>query len=187
LSVFGVPRWLPEFSDEGAAEKVPERIRKLHDIIVRGVKSGLPLNECLGIIARESPEPIAANSRKWSSSSASVFRWRMLRALWRAHAAARSPKFLTIVIGIQQKLAVTSPRRLATFRKFCARGIRMAMKVKALSAEANGFCAVLGMLPFIVAGMVYMSSTPDYIMPLFTTKIGQFMIAGGLFWMGHAA
>jgi len=57
------------------------------------------------------------------------------------------------------------------------------MKVKALSAEATASAAVLASLPPGVMFMVY-GVSPDYIMPLFTTKMGNFFIGVGAFWMG---
>jgi tight adherence protein B len=56
------------------------------------------------------------------------------------------------------------------------------MKVGALSAEAKASAMVLGSLPFIVMSMVYIT-TPNYILLLFTTRVGQFMLMAAAFWM----
>ena len=60
--------------------------------------------------------------------------------------------------------------------------LKMAMKVKALSAEAKTSAMVLGSMPPGVMFMVY-GSSPEYIMPLFVTKTGNLFILAGAFWM----
>lgn len=183
VGMFGVPRWLVGKLTVRRQQKFLAELANSLDVVVRGVKSGLPLNECLQIVARESPEPIASEFKEV------VEQQRVGIPLGEAleRLAQRMPmpevRFLTIVIGIQSQAGGNLSEALGNLSEVLRSRIRMAMKVKALSAEATASAAVLASLPPGVMGMVYMSS-PDYIMPLFTTKIGHFMIAGGLFWMG---
>ena len=57
----------------------------------------------------------------------------------------------------------------------------MKAKIKAMSMEAKASAVIIGALPFIVAFLVYLTS-PNYIMPLFTTSIGNLILgcSGGL-------
>jgi tight adherence protein B len=152
------------------------------DIIVRGVKSGLPLNECLQIIARESPQPIAGEFRYV------IEQMRVGVPLGEAldRLMERMPlsevKFLAIVIGIQQQAGGNLSEALGNLSGVLRDRLRMELKVKALSAEAKSSAAVLGSLPPGVMFMTYLSS-PDYIMPLFSTTAGNLFLLIGGFWM----
>lgn len=183
VGMFGLPRWMLGKMTKWRQQKFLAEMANSLDVVVRGVKSGLPLNECLQIVARESPEPICSEFREV------VDQQRVGIPLGEAleRLAQRMPlpevRFLTIVIGIQAQAGGNLSEALGNLSEVLRSRIRMAMKVKALSAEATASAAVLASLPPGVMGMVYMSS-PDYIMPLLTTKMGHFMIAVGLFWMG---
>lgn len=183
VGMFGLPRWILGKLTKWRQQKFLAEMANSLDVVVRGVKSGLPLNECLQIIARESPEPIASEFREVCEQQRVGIP--LPEALDRL--AERMPlpevRFLTIVIGIQSQAGGNLSEALGNLSEVLRSRIRMAMKVKALSAEATASAAVLASLPPGVMGMVYMSS-PDYIMPLLTTKMGHFMIAVGLFWMG---
>jgi tight adherence protein B len=152
------------------------------DVIVRGVKSGLPLNECLQVIARESPEPLASEFREVVEQQ----RMGVTLADCLDRLCERMPlaevRFLAIVIGIQAQAGGNLSEALTNLSGVLRDRFRMAMKVKALSAEAKTSAMVLASLPPGVMIMVYLSS-PDYIMPLFTTTMGNFMIAIGACWM----
>ena len=58
----------------------------------------------------------------------------------------------------------------------------MAGKIKALSSEAKASAMIIGALPFLVMGAVHMSS-PEYLVPLFTTSTGNFILLGAGLWM----
>ncbi|MEQ8823494.1 MAG: type II secretion system F family protein [Filomicrobium sp.] len=183
VGMFGLPRWVLGQMTKRRQQKFLNGLANSLDVVVRGVKSGLPLNECLQIIAREAPEPICSEFQEV------VEQQRVGIPLGEAldRLADRMPlpevRFLTIVIAIQQQAGGNLSEALGNLAEVLRSRIRMAMKVKALSAEATASAAVLASLPPGVMAMVYMSS-PDYIMPLFTTKMGHFFIAAGLFWMG---
>lgn len=183
VGMFGLPRWLMGKMTKWRQQKFLAELANSLDVVVRGVKSGLPLNECLQIIARESPEPICSEFKEVCEQQ------RVGIPLGEAldRLAQRMPlpevRFLTIVIGIQQQAGGNLSEALGNLSEVLRSRIRMQMKVKALSAEATASAAVLASLPPGVMLMVYLAS-PDYIMPLLTTKMGHFMIAGGLFWMG---
>ncbi len=182
VGMFGLPRWVLGKLTKSRQQKFLRELANTLDVVVRGVKSGLALNECLQIVARESPEPIASEFKEV------VEQQRVGVPLGEAleRMAQRMPvpevRFLTIVIGIQQQAGGNLSEALGNLSEVLRSRLRMAMKVKALSAEATASASVLAALPPGVMLMVYLTS-PDYIMPLFMTKIGNFMIAIGIFWM----
>ncbi|MCC7251109.1 type II secretion system F family protein [Hyphomicrobium sp.] len=152
------------------------------DVIVRGIKSGLPLNECLGVIAKESLEPVASEFRDViEQQRVGVSLSEALDRLTR-----RMPlpevKFLAIVIAIQQQSGGNLAEALANLSGVLRERFKMAMKVKALSAEAKASAMILAALPPGVMFMVT-SSSPEYIAPLFSTRTGNIFILVGLAWM----
>lgn len=182
VGTFGVPRWVLAKLTSRRQQKFLNELANSLDVVVRGMKSGLPLNECLQIIARESPEPVAGEFREVvEQQRVGVTLTDALERL-----AQRMPlpevRFLAIVIGIQQQTGGNLSEALGNLSGVLRDRIRMQMKVKALSAEAKTSAAVLACLPPGVMIMTYLAS-PDYIDPLFTTKMGNFFIAVGLLWM----
>ena len=182
LGAFGIPRWVINKMTAPARRNFSSQLANAIDVIVRGVKSGLPLNECLQVIARESPEPLATEFRD-------VVEQQRLgvplgEGLERMSERLPLPevRFLTIVIGIQQQAGGNLSEALSNLSGVLRDRQMLAMKVKALSAEAKASAMVLASLPPGVMIMVYIS-TPDYIMPLFTTMPGRFLVAVGAVWM----
>ena len=182
LGAFGIPRWLLGKLTKRRQSKFLGQLANGIDVIVRGVKSGLPLNECLQVIARESPEPLAGEFREVVEQQRLGVP--VVEGLERMGERLPLPevRFLTIVIGIQQQAGGNLSEALSNLAGVLRDRQMLAMKVKALSAEAKASAAVLASLPPGVMTMVYITS-PDYIMPLFVTTPGRFMLALGAVWM----
>lgn len=182
LGAMGLPRWFLSKMIKRRQAKFLGELANAIDVVVRGVKSGLPLNECLQVISRESPEPIASEFREVVEQQRLGVP--LAEALERM--CDRLPlaevRFLSIVIGIQQQAGGNLSEALGNLSGVLRDRLRMQMKIKALSAEAKASAMVLASLPPGVMFMVYLTS-PDYIMPLFTTMVGNFMIAVGACWM----
>jgi tight adherence protein B len=182
IGVFGLPRWLLGKITARRQAKFLDEFANAIDVIVRGVKSGLPLNECLGIIARESPSPVREEFRELVEQQrvgitlSDAFD-RMINRL-----PLPEVKFFSIVIGIQQQAGGNLSEALGNLSGVLRDRKAMAAKVAALSAEAKASAAVLGSLPFMVTILVYLGS-PRYIELLWTTKTGGFLIMCGLAWM----
>ena len=178
VGLFGIPRWMLNKITTRRQAKFLREMANTMDVIVRGVKSGLPLNECLQIISKESPEPIA------SEFTEVVEQVRVGVPLGEAldRLSERVPlpevRFFTIVIGIQQSAGGNLSEALGNLSGVLRDRIRMQMKVKALSSEAKASTIVLGSLPPGVAAMLFVI-TPGYVTPLFTTTIGHFILAAG--------
>lgn len=182
VGTFGLPRWILNRLTKRRQNKFLDEFANAIDVIVRGVKSGLPLNDCLGIIARESPEPLCSEFRELVEQQrvgvplVECFDKMMMRI------PLPEVKFFAIVVAIQQQAGGSLSEALGNLAGVLRDRKRLQAKVKALSAEAKASAAVLGALPFIVMLMVYIS-TPDYISLLWTTKSGQFMLAFAAGWM----
>jgi tight adherence protein B len=182
VGAFGLPRWVLKFLTKRRQNAFLNNFANAIDIIVRGVKSGLPLNECLGIIARESPAPLNEEFKEVVDQSRVGIP--LTEGFERMMARMPLPevKFFAIVISIQSQAGGNLSEALGNLSGVLRDRKTLSAKVKALSAEAKASAWVLGSLPFIVMFMVYLSS-PKYILLLFTTMIGKFMLACAGVWM----
>lgn len=179
---FGLPHWVLNFMIKKRLSKFVAEFANAIDVVVRGVKTGLPLNECLNIIARESPEPICTEFKEVvEQQRVGVPLGEALERL-----AQRVPlpetRFFSIVIGIQQSAGGNLSEALGNLSGVLRDRSKMQIKVAALSSEAKASAGVLASLPFIVMLLVYLS-TPKYIALLWTTKSGNFALGIAGFWM----
>ena len=182
IGTFGIPRWIIGFLTKRRQKKFLNELANAIDVIVRGVKSGLPLNECLSIIARDTAEPLRSEFMEV------VEEQRVGVPLGECfdRMVGRMPlpevRFFAIVIAIQQSSGGNLSEALSNLSGVLRSRKQLAAKVGALSAEAKASAAVLAALPFIVTILVYMT-TPGYMEPLWTTQIGQFMLGCSAVWM----
>ncbi len=182
IGLFGLPRWFILKATKRRQAKFLNEFANAIDVIVRGVKSGLPLNECLQIIARESPSPVREEFRELVEQQrigitlSDAFD-RMMNRLPLAEV-----NFFAIVVGIQQQAGGNLSEALGNLSGVLRDRKTLAAKVQAMSSEAKASASVLGSLPFIVTLLVYLSS-PAYVQLLWTTKTGNFLIMIGLGWM----
>ncbi|NJO54103.1 MAG: type II secretion system F family protein [Bacteroidales bacterium] len=178
----GFPGWMLNFLIRRRQNKFLANLANAIDVVVRGIKTGLPLNECLAIIARESPEPIASEFREV------VDQQRVGVTLGEAldRLVVRMPlpevKFLAIVIAIQQSSGGNLSEALGNLSQVLRDRFGLKLKVKALSAEALASAMVLGSLPPAVIVMLTVTS-PTYLQPLFDTKTGNMLVLFGAAWM----
>ena len=182
IGVFGMPRWIVGKITKRRQSKFLNEFANAIDIIVRGVKSGLPLNECLQIIARESPSPVREEFRELVEQQrigvtlSDAFE-RMMSRLPLAEV-----NFFAIVVSIQQQSGGNLSEALGNLSQVLRDRKTLAAKVQAMSSEAKASASVLGSLPFIVTTLVYLTS-PAYIALLWSTKTGNFLVMCGLGWM----
>lgn len=182
-SGLGLPRWAISFLAKRRAKKFVAAFADASDIIVRGIKSGLPVHECLQVIARESPEPLASEFRRLVDGVAHGIT--LDGALERMYARMPLPelRFFTIVLSIQQKTGGNLAEALSNLSAVLRARKLMREKIKALSGEAVASALIIGSLP---PGVVILISftTPSYLSVLFHTTQGQLILAGAVIWMG---
>jgi tight adherence protein B len=182
VGAFGLPRWLLARITKRRQHKFIDEFANAIDVIVRGVKSGLPLPECLAIIARESPEPVAGEftelveQQRVGVPLSEAFERMMTRM------PLAEVRFFAVVIAIQQTAGGNLSEALGNLSGVLRDRKRLQAKVRALSAEAKASAAVLGALPFVVMILVYIT-TPAYITLLWTTQFGQFLLTAAGVWM----
>lgn len=179
----GLPRWVLGMLRTGRFKKITEQFADAIDIIVRGVKSGLPLNECLRVIGRESPEPLRAEFARMNDNLAMGMQ--LDAAMQKLYNRVPIPEvnFFGIVLAIQQKAGGNLSEALGNLSGVIRSRKLLREKVKALSAEAKASAMIIGSLPIAVMVMVYVT-TPGYIMELFTDPTGHMILLAGVSIMG---
>lgn len=181
----GLPRWVVNFLKGMRQKKFTAEFANAIEVIVRGVKSGLPLMECLKVIGREAQEPLASEFRRVTDQTAMGIP--LDQALGKMFERMPLPEvsFFTIVLAIQQKAGGNLSEALGNLATVLRARKLMKEKVNALSSEAKASAMIIGALPIAVTVMVYFTS-PDYIMQLFTDKTGHFalMVGGGMMLSG---
>ena len=178
----GLPRWVLGFLAKKREKKFTAEFSNALDIIVRGIKSGLPVHDCLKIIARESPEPLGGEFRLLVENLGMGMS--IEQALEKAY--ERMPtselRFFTIVLNIQQKSGGNLAEALGGLSTVIRARKMMREKIKAMSGEATASAGIIGALPPGVMAMVTMT-TPSYMLPLFTDDRGKMMLLGSALWM----
>jgi tight adherence protein B len=171
----GVPRWLLQFLIQARQKKFLEHFADAIDIIVRGVRSGLPLNECLKVIARESPEPVRTEFLRVVDGIAVGAP--MEQILQRSYNSMPLPEvnFFNTVLLIQMKAGGNLSEALGNLSGVLRARKLMREKIKAMSSEAVASGAIIGSLPFAVMILIYVS-TPSYISELFTDPTGHMIL-----------
>ena len=172
----GLPRVILGFLIKRRQTKMVNQFADGLDIIVRGVKSGLPLNECIRIIAKESPQPLGSEFATLADNLAmGAGLERSLSAFFK-RVPLQEVNFFCIVLTIQSKAGGNLSEALGNLSGVIRARKMMREKVKALSSEAKASAMIIGVLPFAVAVMVYLT-TPEYIMVLFTDEAGHVVLA----------
>ena len=180
---FGVPRWLLSFLRKRREGKFLAALPDAVDVIVRGVKAGLPLLDCIKMITVESPEPLKSEFRLIMETQAIGMPLGDACSKLYERMPLPEANFFGIVVAIQQKAGGNLSEALGNLSKVLRDRKKMKGKIKAMSTEARVSAAIIGALPIAVMSLVYISS-PDYITVLWTERLGQLMLAASAVWMG---
>ena len=171
----GLPRWVVGFLGKQRMKKFSSHFADAVDVIVRGIKSGLPVHDCFKIIARESPAPLGPEFQKLVEGMGVGLT--LPQALDKMYERMPTPelKFFAIVISIQQKTGGNLAEALSNLTTVLRARKMMGEKIKALSSEATASAGIIGALPPAVMILVSLT-TPAYMAKLFTDPRGQFML-----------
>jgi tight adherence protein B len=179
---FGVPRWglnyLKKRREASFLKALPDAV----DVIVRGIKAGLPLFESIKVVAADSPEPLKSEFLAIIETQAIGMPLGEACARLFERMPVPEANFFGIVVSIQQKSGGNLSEALGNLSKVLRDRKKMAEKIQAMSMEAKASAGIIGSLPPIVMLLVYLS-TPQYISLLWTHPTGQLMLVGCVVWM----
>lgn len=179
----GLPQWVLGFLAKRRTGKFTSAFSDAMDIIVRGIKSGLPVHDCLKIIGRETPEPLAGEFRRLVENIAMGMSLDQSLEKLYDHMPTAEVRFFSIVMNIQQKTGGNLAEALGNLSAVLRSRKLMREKVKALSSEATSSAFIIGCLPPGVI-LLIMLWTPSYMAPMFSDHRGWMMLGGSGIWMG---
>lgn len=178
----GVPRWIIGFVRNRRMKSFLAEFPNALDIMVRSIKSGLPLNDAIRMISSEGQEPVRTEFRR--IVEAQQMGVGVPEACGRLYnrIPLSEANFFAIVITIQAQAGGNLSEALGNLSRVLRDRKKMKAKINALSMEAKASAVIIGALPFIVATLVYLTS-PDYIMILFTDTRGHIILGASAIWM----
>jgi len=179
---FGMPRWLLSFLKKRRENKFLHNFPDAVDVIVRGVKAGLPLGDCLRIIASESQEPVRSEFKTIVEAQTVGISMGDACAKLFERMPLPEANFFGIVVLIQQRAGGNLSEALGNLSRVLRDRKKMKAKIQAMSMEAKASAVIIAALPFCVMILVYISS-PNYIELLWTHPTGRLMMACSAAWM----
>ena len=181
-AAFGLPRWVVGFIAARRVKRFTEEFANAVDIIVRGIKSGLPVHDCLKIIGKECTAPLGPEFQRVVENLGMGLT--MEQSLEKLYDRMPTPelRFFAIVMSIQSKTGGNLAEALGNLSVVLRSRKLMREKIKALSSEATASAGIIGSMPPGVM-MIVSITTPSYMALMFTDPRGQMMLMGGALWM----
>ncbi|TBW39307.1 type II secretion system F family protein [Siculibacillus lacustris] len=177
VGFLGLPSWLIDHLAKRRQKAFVDELPTAVDLIVRGIRSGLPLGDCLRMVATETKDPVRWEFRQIiESQQLGLPVGEACQKLYE-RVPVQEANFFGIVIAIQQKAGGNLSEALANLSKVIRDRKKMKAKIIAMSMEAKSSAGIIGSLPLIVGGLVYLTS-PNYIMLLFRTTAGNVILVG---------
>ncbi|NQU70688.1 MAG: type II secretion system F family protein [Rhodospirillales bacterium] len=179
----GLPKLILKFIAAKRRKKFTSHFADAVDVVVRGIRSGLPVSECMNIIAREFEDPLGEEFRMIIEGERLGLTIEEILRRGLERMPTSEFKFFSIVLQIQRQTGGNLADTLGNLSGVLRARKSMREKVQALASEAKSSAGIIGSLPFFVAGMLSILN-PDYLMLLFTETMGNYMLIGGFIWMG---
>ncbi len=178
----GLPRWVLNFLANRRVKQFTATFPDAMDVIVRGIRSGLPVHDCLRVIGRETSEPMAGEFRRLVENLGVGLS--VDQALERMYESMPTPevRFFSIVLAIQQRTGGNLAEALGNLSTVIRARKMMREKIKAMAGEAVASASIIGSLPPGVVTLISVT-TPAYMAPMFTDPRGQLLLLGGVTWM----
>jgi tight adherence protein B len=182
VGALGVPRWFLGYRKKRRITLFLKELPNAMDIIVRGIRSGLPLGDCIRIIAAEAQEPVKTEFRVLIEKQNLGISVGEACATLYERVPVPEANFFAIVITIQQKAGGNLSEALGNLSRVLRERKKMKDKIQAMSMEAKASGAIIASLPFVVGTLTYLSS-PSYIELLWITMVGKILLVLAAFWM----
>ena len=182
IGLIGLPNFIVSRMRKRRIKKFVDIFPNAMDIIVRGIKAGLPLGDCLRVIASETQEPVRSEFRMIVETQ--QLGLPISEAVERLPLRVPIPEanFFAIVIAIQAKAGGNLSEALGNLSRVLRERKKMRGKIGAMAMEAKASAVIIGIVPFMVTFLLYISA-PNYISLLWTTTHGKVITAIALSWM----
>ena len=177
-----VPKLVLKSMAKSRQAKFTSHFADAMDLIVRGIRSGLPINECFNVVAREYDPPLGEEFRLLVEGQNLGMTLDDLMAKGIERLPTAEYKFFSIVIQIQRQTGGNLADTLSNLSTVLRERKKMRDKAQAMASEAKASAMIIGSLPFCVAGLLSVVN-PEYLMLLFTETTGNILLGIGAFWM----
>jgi tight adherence protein B len=182
----GVPHFTVSTLIRRRLNKFTARFPDAIELMVRGLRSGLPISETLGVVATEVPGPVAIEFQQVVDKM-KIGRT-MEAALQDTADRLGTPEFqfFVITLAIQRETGGNLAETLGNLADVLRKRAQMKLKIRAMSSESKASAYIIGSLPFIVFALIYFIN-PSYMGDFFTDQ--RLMVAGvgGMVWMSIGA
>ena len=173
----GLPHMIVGFLAKRRRTKFLALLPDAMDLLVRGLKSGLPVTESIAAAGREMPAPLGPEFRR-ITDNVRIGRG-LAEVMWETAKRLKTPEFnfFVISLSIQRETGGNLAETLANLSEILRKRKQLRLKIKALSSEARASAFILGGLPFVMFGLIQ-TVNPTYAAVLYTDPRGQLMLAG---------
>jgi tight adherence protein B len=179
---FGLPRWFLGFVRRRRQNVFLNDFADAIDVMVRGLKAGLPVSDAMKVIAAESGPPVGPEfSEVVEGQRVGITIDQGIERMYERMPMSEV-NFLGIVMSIQAKTGVNLSEALNNLSKVLRDRKKMKAKIRSVSQEAKSSAAIIGALPFVIMAAL-MVLNPQYLNPLFHTTAGNIMLVGCGLWM----
>ncbi len=182
----GIPHMVVNFHIKRRTNQFNTKFPDAIDLLVRGLRSGLPVTETLGVVATELPGPVGAEF-KGIVERIKIGRT-MDEALQETADRLGIPEFnfFCITLAIQRETGGNLAETLSNLGEVLRKRSQMKLKIRAMSSESKASAYIVGALPFIVFGMIWWIN-PKYIGTFFVDERLMVIGMGGAVWMALGA
>ncbi len=159
-------------------QQFPEAI----DLIVRGLRAGLPVTESIGAVAREMQAPI---STEFGMITDEIRLGKTMdEALWATAQRLDTPdfKFFVISLSVQQETGGNLAETLTNLTEILRGRTKLKLKIRAMISEGKASAYIIGSLPFLMCGLLSVMNY-EYMSVMFTDPQGQIALIGAVIWM----
>ncbi len=182
ISFMGIPRLFLKMKAKSRQKKFLDDFADALDSMGRLLKSGMPVSEAVKMVAREFTGPVGEEmSRVYDEQKVGIS---LPDAI--LNSAKRMPlpemQMFATAVAIQAQTGSSLSEVLVNLSNMIRARFRLKRKIDALSSEAKASAMIIGALPCLVAGGMYLIN-PDYIEVLFITSKGNFVLGAAVFWM----
>lgn len=182
VGTFGIPRWILGFLRKRRQQVFLNDYADAIDVMVRGLRAGLPVSDAMKVIAAETGDPVGPEFLEVvEGQRIGITMDQGIERMYDRMPLAEV-NFLAIVMAIQSKTGGNLAEALANLSKVLRDRKRMKAKIRAVSQEAKSSAAIIGALPFCIIGALA-ALNPGYLTPLWETRMGNIMLVGSGIWM----
>jgi tight adherence protein B len=182
----GLPHFVVSKMIKRRVAKFTARFPDAIELMVRGLRSGLPISETIGIVADELPDPVGSEFRTVSD------KMRIGRTMDAAlqetadRLGTSEFQFYVISLAIQRETGGNLAETLSNLAEVLRKRSQMKLKIRAMSSESKASAYIIGALPFIVFGLIWFING-KYMQNFFVDQRLMIVGAGGIVWMGLGA